>query len=211
MPYKVFSGMQDHITLTMCASATGDFLPPMFTFKSNKPSGTDYHTLGPQNALYTSSESGHIDSNIYFDYIKHLEPYLSSERPVIIFQDNLGPHESYDVVKYCMNKNIHLYNFPAKVSHLIQPLDKIFGPLKLKIEQKKQEAMLLQQKHISKEKIPVITQFAMGALDRNVIISAFSKTGIYPFSRQAITEDLLVGDQMKHVKTVVNAKFFRRI
>ena len=63
------------------------------------------------------------------------------------------------------------------------------------------EAMLLQQKHISKEKIPVITQFAIGALNRNVIISAFSKTGIYPFSQQTITEDLLVGDQTKHVKT----------
>ena len=100
-----------------------------------------------------------------------------------------------------MDKNIDVYNFPAKVSHLIKPLDKIFAPLKLKIGQKKQEAMSLQQKHICKGKIPVITQFAIGALDCNVIINAFSKIGIYPFSRQTITEDLLVGDQTKHVKT----------
>ena len=81
-----------------------------------------------------------------------------------------------------MDRNVDVYNFTAKVSHLIQPLDKIFGPLKLKIVQKKQEAMLLQQKHIRKEKIPAITRFAIGALDRNVSISAFSKTEIYPFS-----------------------------
>ena len=68
-----------------------------------------------------------------------------------------------------MDKNIHLYHLPAKVSHLIQPLDKIFGPVKLKIEQKKQEAMFLQKKHISKEKIPVITPFTIAALDYNVI------------------------------------------
>ena len=105
------------------------------------------------------------------------------------------------MVKYCIDKYIHFYNFPAKVLHLIQPLDKIFGPFKLKIEQKKQEATLLQQKHISKEKIPLITRFAIGALDCDVIISAFSKTGIYPFRQQAITKDFLERDQTKHVKT----------
>ena len=195
MTYKVFSGVQEHITLTFCACASGELLPPMFTFKTSMPKGTDFHILGPENALYSTSESGHTDTDLYFDYIRHLEPFLCQTRPVIIFQDNLAAHKNYELVQLCVEKK---FNFPSKVSHLIQSLDKLFRPFKLKLEQKKQEAMMLQQKYVAKDKIPIIARFAMAAMNREGIRSAFEKTDIYPLNRAAISSDLLVGDEVCH-------------
>ena len=106
MPYKVFSGVQEHITFTMCACASGELLPPMFTFKTSMPNGTDFHTPGPENALYNALDSGHTDTQLYNNYIK--------TRPVIIFQDNLAAHENYKLVKLCVENQIHLYNFPKR-------------------------------------------------------------------------------------------------
>ena len=132
VPYKIYGGVQEHITLTMCASADGKWMPPMFTFKTSLPTSDDYHTLGPQNALFNTSESGHINTEVYRDYLMHLEPHLNPVRPVVILQDNLKCHEDYDLCMFRAEKGIHLFNFPKKVSHIIQPLDKLFGPLKQK-------------------------------------------------------------------------------
>ena len=99
VPYKVFNGISEHITMTMGASASGQWLPPLFIFKGTVPT-TDNNFLisGPEHALYAATDSGHIDSAIYLNYIKHIEPFLGHERPVMIFQDNLGAHEMYELV-----------------------------------------------------------------------------------------------------------------
>ena len=197
VPYKIYGGVQEHITLTMCAAANGKWLPPMFTFKTSLPRSDEYHTLGPQDALFNATESGHINTDVFRDYLMHLEPYLNPVRPVVIFQDNLKCHEDYDTVKFCVEKGIHLFNFPKKVSHIIQPLDKLFGPLKQKFEKKRQQASLINQKCISKSKIPIITKHAMNDIKSDVIKGAFVKTGVCPLDRSAITADLLVGDTPK--------------
>ena len=125
--------------------------------------------------------------------MKHLEPFLSKERPVLIFQDNLRAHEHPALIEFCQKKGIHLFNFPPKLSHILQPLDKLFGPLKKHFQQKHQEAMLVQQRYISNSKIPIVTRFAMGAVAEQTIRSAFQKTRIFPLDRTVITNDLLVG------------------
>ena len=193
MPYKTFGGAQEHVTLAMCACANGDWMPPMVIFKGNVPTGADVIAEGPQNAIYTSTESGHIDTSNYFEYIKHLEPFLSPNRPVVIFQDNLSSHENYALAEFCVRHGVHLFNFPPKTSHLLQPLDKLFGPLKSKFEQKRAEANLIQQKYVANSKIPIILRFAMAAITKETIVNSFTKTGIFPLNRRAIADDLLVG------------------
>ena len=79
------------------------------------------------------------------------------------------------------------------MSHLIQPLDKLFNTLKTKFDQKRADAFLMQQQFMSNAKIPVIFRFAMDAISTHTIKEAFETTGIYPLNRLAITDDLLVG------------------
>ena len=198
VPYKVLNSPSEHITLTMGASASGQWLPPLFIFKGTVPtSDNSFMTLGPDNALFAATESGHIDSVIYLNYIKHVERFLGNERPVCIFQDNLGAHESYELVQFCTQKQIHLFNMPAKTSHILQPMDKLFGPLKKKFAVQRQKSLHVSPCGISKKKVPILTKFAMNDISQQTIIDAFAETGICPLSFDAISKDTLVGDDQQ--------------
>ena len=192
MPYRVYEGRQDHITFAMCVSAAGTWFPTMFIYKGAMPRSEDFHTEGPSNALYKATESGHIDADSYFEYIKHLDQFLSKRRPIVIFQDNHSSHMDIRLIEYCVEKQIHLYNLPPKSSHLIQPLDKIFGPLKTLIEQTKQEAMLVNPGNITKSKVPALVRFAMNRMKPSKIKEAFEETGIFPLNSGAIDRNLLL-------------------
>ena len=193
IPYKTFCGSMEHITMVMCASAGGEWMPPMFIFKGNIPSNTKFIEFGPKDAIYTSTESGHIDKDNYFKYIMHLEPFLHQTRPVVVFQDNLGSHENYELSDYCVQNGIHLFNFPSKTSHILQPLDKLFGPLKTKYDLKRADANMMAQKYVGTSKVPIICRLAMSAVSNETILDAFRETGICPLDRAAISDDLLVG------------------
>ena len=193
-PYKIYGGTSEHITFTLCASADGIFLPPMITFRS-LPRSNEFHGEGPPHALYSQSESGHTDTTLYLAYIKHIEPFLGDERPVVILQDNLAAHENLELIRFCLDHGILLYNFPSKTSHLLQPLDKLFWSLKCNITKEKVKAKLMQQGYVTKAKIPLITRYAMNAIGRHEIQEAFEKTGICPLDRSQITPDKLVSDQ----------------
>ena len=195
MPYKVYGGKTDHTTLTMCISADGRFLPTMFTFKGNVPSNPECHEDGPKDAIYSSSESGHIDTELYTQYVCHLEPFLGPNRPVAIFQDNLSCHDNPELIDFCLEKQIHLFNIPAKSSHIVQPLDKLFGLLKKKIAKTKHEAMLVHQQPMNKSKIPTIVRFAIRSIGQDTVKTAFKETGIFPLDIDAIDDSLLVGDE----------------
>ena len=194
VPYKVYGGTSEHITFTIGASADGVFLPPMITFQS-LPKADQFHGEGPANALYSQSASGHTDTTLYFNYIKHIEPFLSPERPVVIFQDNLGAHENLELIQFCLSKGIYLYNFPSKTSHLLQPMDKLFWKFKENVWIQKSKAKLLHNGFIAKTKIPLITRFAMDAMSREDVKTAFSATGMFPLDRSKIRQDKLVGDR----------------
>ena len=65
VPYVLSNVSIDHITITLCICATGDISPPMLTFAKSYPSDHDFHALGPKNACYTVTESGHIDVQLF--------------------------------------------------------------------------------------------------------------------------------------------------
>ena len=171
-PYQWQMTTSEHVTLTMCISANGDFLPAMVTFTKSIPTRDYFIQQGPQHSLYTATESGHIDSTMYLRYMKHLEPHLSQTRPVVIFQDNIGAHESYELIEFCVAKQIHLINFPSKSTHIIQPLDKIFGTLKFHIHTK----ALRSQIGINRAKIPIVLRFAIKSMKPESIKNSFKRT-----------------------------------
>ena len=113
---------------------------------------------------------------------------------MVIFQDNLACHGSDMVVEFCVSKGIHLYNFPPKTSHIIQPLDKMFNNFKTTFDRKKQDAKLVYKNNMGREKIPALTRFTMQATSKESIESTFRITGLCPFNREAITSGVLVED-----------------
>ena len=201
MPYLTVPGKQEHITFAMCAAANGRWLPPLVIFKNTLPSNDEFYISGPDNALYMATESGHIDTAAYLQYVKHLDKYITQDRPIVIFQDNLRCHEDFELIEFCASKKIHLINLPVKSSHLLQPLDKVFGLLKTKIEKKKNDALLTNNGLIGKSKVPVLLRLAMNDFKQKTIQEAFRETGLCPLDKKAIDPTLLVGDIYKSSNT----------
>ena len=143
---------------------------------------------------YTVTDSGHIDVESYLNYIKHLEPMLCNDRPVVIFQDNLFAHDRPELVEFCYSHKIHLFNFPSKSSHLLQPLDKMFGSLKSAIERTR-KAMLISPEGVSKNKVPILLRHALKSISASVVQKTFLTTGLCPLDPCAIPDVQLVGDQ----------------
>ena len=195
VPYKVYGERQSHTTLTMCVSASGKWLPSMITFQGNIPKTELVHETGPKDTLYSNSASGHIDTELYLQYIRHIEPFLCRRRPLAIFQDNLSCHENLDLVEFCLEKNIHLFNLPSKSSHLVQPLDKLFGLLKTKIEEVKHEVVVVQQRNTNRSQVPVLVRFAMNRISASTIRDSFRNTGLCPLDHTAIGDSLLLNHQ----------------
>ena len=78
-------------------------------------------------------------------------------------------HEINDLVQFCVNKQIHLMNFPSKTSHIIQPLDKLFGILKHNIQTRAREAALFVNGSIISMKTPILLRFAVEAMRSDAI------------------------------------------
>ena len=141
------------------------------------PRGNDFIDEGLPHYLHSASDYIHIDSSLYFQYIKHVEPHLSKTRPVVILQDNLMTHDDYDIVELCLDRKIHLVNFPTKTRHMLQPLDNIFGSLQNPIQNKAREAYLFSQIGISRSKIPILLRFGIYAMRKDIISGISQQTG----------------------------------
>ena len=194
MPYKVFGGVEAHTTLTFCICADGTWVPPMITFKDNIPSDTEFLDSGPQHALYTTSASGHTDSELYSKYIEHIDRHLHPDRPVVILQDNLASHENIGLIEFCLARGIHLFNFPKKTTHLVQPLEKIFNNFKTTFERIREDAVYMQGRNLTRSKLPAVVRFTMNSIGADLIKGSFEKTGLCPFNCNAIDSGLLIGE-----------------
>ena len=69
--YSESKGTRNHITVNACVSASGQVLSPHIIFVSSYPSGP-YACEGPDRALYSISESGYIDSELFYGFLNQL-------------------------------------------------------------------------------------------------------------------------------------------
>ncbi|CAG7785688.1 unnamed protein product [Allacma fusca] len=119
------------VTVMCCASAQGQFIPPMFVFP-NKCKDTDI-SLSPSGSLYTYSKKGWSTSDTFCVWLKHFRNNATPSKttPVLLIVDNHGSHISYQAVKFAAKNNIDILTLPPHTTHKLQPLDIcFFSPLK---------------------------------------------------------------------------------
>ena len=75
LPNELYSQRHNHASVTMCVSAAGRWLPVMITYQGSLPETKIEPGVAPKQTLYTHSESGHIDADLYTRYIRHIEPF----------------------------------------------------------------------------------------------------------------------------------------
>ena len=194
-PYIRFAQTREHISVVLCASASGRVIPPMIIFQKSFPHSS-YASEGVPGSLYAVSESGHIDSSLYIDFITKLFiPNLPPVRPVLLLQDNHSSHLSFDLVKICRQNNIILLNLPPHTTHILQPLDHLFDTLKSRFTSTARTASLLRENLIiTKNKFTAVFKQSLSTLTPEKIHTAFRKTGIHPFNPQAIDKTKLISD-----------------
>ncbi|XP_013405978.1 tigger transposable element-derived protein 2 isoform X2 [Lingula anatina] len=193
----------NHVTVVECGSAAGQLLPPMIIFEGCPPA-PEATQQGPEDALYGSSESGYIDSNMYLQwFVKIFLKHAPSARPLILFQHNLTAHASKGLIDSAKENDIILFNNSAYTSHFLQPLDQIFKDLKLEYRKIAKSASLLQKNLlITKATFPAIFKSARRrALTPVKVAASFKMTGVYPFNPQAIKADKFIENNRAPKKT----------
>ena len=121
-----------------------------------------------------------------------LDPELM-QHILLLFDDHTS-HISPTLIKWARTQNLILFVLPAHTSHILQPLDvSLFGPFKYFYYS---ECSSFMQQNIGR----VITRYDICSLACKAYLKAstpvniqsgFRKTGIFPFSQEAVSEEKL--------------------
>ncbi|XP_071083865.1 uncharacterized protein [Haliotis cracherodii] len=131
--YNFSASDKSQITVLACASASGDYTPPMIVFPGSR---FKYNPLdGFEEAVLGRTENGWMDAELFVSWLKTcFIPHVDKQaikKPIILFLDGHSTHLTLEACTVCVENNIVLYCLPSHASHVIQPLDlSLFSPLK---------------------------------------------------------------------------------
>lgn len=131
-PERVINNSKTSISLMFTGTASGISLPIYVVYKSEHLWDT-WLEGGPEGTRYNRSRSGWFDSICFEDWFNTIiVPYARRQTGrIVLIGDNLSSHFSESVLKKCQELSITFVCFPAKSTHLLQPLDvAFFAPLK---------------------------------------------------------------------------------
>ncbi|KAJ8935558.1 hypothetical protein NQ318_019542 [Aromia moschata] len=122
------------ITVVMCMSATGNFIPPLIIFP-RKNSNEQLKKGAPPGSIFAFHPSGWIQTNLFTTWFNHFveKTRPSKDNPVLLILDGHHTHaKNLDVVNIARNSFVTIISIPPHTSHKMQPLDKtVMGALKI--------------------------------------------------------------------------------
>ena len=167
----------------------GEVIPPHIIFKKSLPERVDFVLSGPEDALYSATRHGYMDSDKWLDYLVHFDEHVPGDvvRPIVLYLDGLDSHISAKSLDFCFDHNIIIVQFVAHTSHVCQPADRtIFKGAKSHIGnlEKLLSLVLPQGTTIDKTKFPSLLRLSLEKIydaPRNPWTVGFECTGLYPF------------------------------
>jgi hypothetical protein len=187
---------RESATAIECISAAGEFLPLFLILSGTLHMAQWYQVkeLDPRTAIIPIS-SGYSNDEISLEWIKHFDKHtakkvVGSKRLLIL--DGHGSHHTIEFIQYCDEHNIIPFGLPPNLTHLLQPLDVVvFQPLKHYHAKALDVIVRDGLVNISKlEFLSIIEGVRRQAFKRSTLLSAFKKTGIWPFNPDPILENL---------------------
>ena len=186
----------DHITMLACANAEGKYIPNAIIYKNCLPNGR-YADCIPENWIYSSTQSGYINRDIFTQwftdvFVTNSKSSTTSE-PTLLILDNHSSHMSPTVIDSAINNNIEIIGLPAHTSHFLQPLDQIFNNLKFQVSDLAQTLGILNADTvIRKNRMASLLKYAQEkAWSVKVVQQAFARTGLYPLDKNAIDKSYI--------------------
>ena len=120
--------------------------------------------------------------------------YAPTERPLLLLQDGASAHLGIDLIDAAIANDVILLCFPPKLTHILQPCDVgIYRTMKANVSHTMQQIRLLRgEMWVNKGKLPAILRDVFEkTFTPSLVIGAFRKRGIVPFSRNSIDKDLM--------------------
>lgn len=115
-------------TAVCCASAAGNYVPPMIIFKRVR-----YSPLlaqgAPPGSIVTNSESGYINTELFVQWVKHFINVVkpTTENKVLLLLDGHTTHsKNLEAILLARDNGIILLQLPGHTTHRLQPLDVSF-------------------------------------------------------------------------------------
>lgn len=202
------------ITVVVCMSAAGQFVPPMVIF----PRKTRKDALGdglPAGSITEYSPSGWITTPLFTKWFAHLITVTNSskENPsVLIFDGHFSHTRNVDLINLAKENGVSLICLPPHTSDKMQPLDVAFmKPLKsyyasgIETWLATHPGRLVTHGQVA----PLFATAYKLAATMIVAENGFRATGILPFNPAVFKpEDFRVGaDNLRNKRAPVNESF----
>lgn len=185
---KCTSAEKGTLVTTCCIiSASGNTIPPAMVFprvhfKDHMLRGALPGTLGLGNS------SGWMTSDLFVKIMQHFirHPNSSKETPTLLLYDNQESHLSIEVLDLGKAHGVTIVTFPYHSTNKLQPLDvAVYKPLRTYYNAAVDNWLMVNPKKTLTiyEVAPCVWEAHEKAMSPANIISAFRKTGIFPFDR----------------------------
>lgn len=194
--YLAMPENRESATSIECISADGTVIPACLILTAEVHMARWYQQdeLDPAT-LIAVSESGYSNDRIALHWLEHFNRHTEEKaqgalRLLII--DGHGSHHTKQFIEYCDNHGIIAFGMPPHMTHLLQPLDVVvFQPLKHYHAQALDILVRDGLTNITKiEFLGLIEGIRERAFKEATILSAFRKTGIWPWDPEQVLQGL---------------------
>ena len=151
-----------------------------------------YESLGlDPRAVISVSPTGYSNDELSLEWIRHFDQHTKATangRKRLLLIDGHGSHHTRQFIEYADMNNIMLFGLPPHTTHILQPLDVVvFQPYKhyhataldLLVRDGIYEITKL-------EFLAIIEDVRQKAFKESTVLSAFRKTGIWPYKPQVV-------------------------
>ena len=181
-------------TAVCCASAAGQYIPPMLIFKRARSKDELKDGAPPGTIFAFNPESGYINKELFVQYLQHFIQTVkpSKQRKVLLLLDGHTTHtknpEALDVAR---ENGVILLSLPGHTTHRLQPLDvSFFKPLSSYYSDEI-------EKWLRANPGRIVTQFQVSALfgkaygraaTVGTAVNGFARTGVWPVNRDVFKD-----------------------
>ncbi|XP_052271459.1 tigger transposable element-derived protein 4-like [Dreissena polymorpha] len=134
---------KERITVALCASMTGEKLPPLVIGKSAKPRCFGKIKTEKLPVMYRNNKKAWMNTELMKEWLKSVDQKMRRQgRKVLLFLDNAPSHPKISL------QNVKIVFFPANTTSLSQPMDQgIIQTLKLKYRKRQLQYILTQMEN----------------------------------------------------------------
>ncbi|KAF5366019.1 hypothetical protein D9758_006716 [Tetrapyrgos nigripes] len=194
MAHKQGGANKEMITAIVTIGANGEALAPTLIFKGERIYDR-WIQDNPANATFVTSLNGWTDQEVCKEWLQDVFEPATQEKANgqlrVLYMDGHSSHFTTEIIDFAMAFNIMIVGYPPHCTHALQGLDVVcFAKMKSEMKKEINEFEATHGHSVRKDDLTgMFGRAFLRSFDVDTVMAAFQKTGIYPFNRNAITEE----------------------